>query len=370
MTGNRCVRTIAMVVPPGGEILDVTGPLGVFGAANRVLQGHFGWSERAYEVLTLGPAPGPVALSDGVQLVADRAWGRVRDDIDTLVIPGAADVSPMHDPRVVRWVQRMEPRVRRLVSVCTGALVLAEAGLLDGRRATTHWESCPRLDRYHSVTVVPDAIFVRDGDIWTSAGITAGIDLALALIDEDHGRQVAQATARELVVFLKRPGGQSQFSAHLLAQASGGDDLDALLEWILDNLDADLSVPVLAERAATSPRHLGRLFNARLNMTPATFVELARVDAARRQLEEPGATLQGVARLTGFGSVERLRRACLRRLGVLPSEYKRRNGVARSGERRTRVAGVHARRRRRRRSAARAAGPRPGPPLPGRRARR
>jgi transcriptional regulator GlxA family with amidase domain len=320
-----------MLVPPGGEILDVTGPFGVFAAANRVLRSAFGRRTAAYRLETIGPDAGPVALAEGVRLVADRAWGRVVEGLDTLVIPGAADVAPMLDPRVQAWVQRMAPRVGRLVSVCTGALVLAEAGLLTGRRATTHWESCPRLAAYAGVTVVPDAIFVRDGSVWTSAGVTAGIDLALALVHEDHGRAVAQATARELVVFLRRPGGQSQFSAHLLAQDDGGDELDELLDWILDNLDADLSVGALAERAITSPRHLTRLFRLRRDTTPAAFVETARVDTARRLLEEPGVSLQDVARRTGFGSVERLRRACLRRMGVLPSEYRRRNGVVRNG---------------------------------------
>jgi transcriptional regulator GlxA family with amidase domain len=317
---------MAMLVPPGGEILDVTGSLGVFSAANRVA-GRGPGGRPAYAMETIGPAAGPVPLADGVSIVADRAWGRVRDDVDTLIVPGAADISPMTSPQVLRWIRRMEPRVRRLVSVCTGALVLAEAGVLAGRRATTHWESCPRLDAYDDVTVVPDAIFVQDSGVWTSAGITAGIDLALALVEADLGREIAVATARELVVFLKRPGGQAQFSTHLLAQTAAGDDLDDLLAWIVDNLDADLSVTALADRAVTSPRHLTRLFNQRVRMTPAAFVETARVEAARRLLETPGASLKDVARRTGLGSVERLRRACVRRVGVLPSEYRCRNGA-------------------------------------------
>ncbi len=314
-----------MLIPEGAEILDVSGPLSAFSAANRIVQAQLGHSQKPYILETLGRAAGPVAMADGVQMVANKPWGRVRNDIDTLFVPGAADVAPMLDARTLAWLERMSDRVRRLVSVCTGALVLAEAGLLDGRKATTHWESTHKLEARGDIDVHPDEIYIRDGHIWSSAGISAGIDLTLALIEEDFSRAIAQATARELVVFLRRPGGQAQFSAHLIAQDEEGDELDDLLDWALINLDADLSVTALADRAAISERHLRRLFKERRGMSPSEFVEMARVDAARRLLEEPGASLKEVAHQTGFHTVERLRRACSRQIGVLPSEYKRRN---------------------------------------------
>jgi transcriptional regulator GlxA family with amidase domain len=219
----------------------------------------------------------------------------------------------------------MTPRVRRFGSVCTGAFILAEAGLLDGRRATTHWGSCALLaQRYPRVSVDPNPIFVRDGNVYTSAGVTAGMDLALALVEEDHGHEVALGVARELVLFLRRPGGQSQFSAQLAVQSADRAPLRDLQAWIADNLGGDLSVPALAAHAAMSPRNFARVFTQEVGVTPARFVEQARVEAACRRLEESANGVDAIAAECGFGSTESMRRAFLRRLRVPPSAYRHR----------------------------------------------
>jgi transcriptional regulator GlxA family with amidase domain len=227
------------------------------------------------------------------------------------------------DERLVRWVKRAAARSRRVTSVCTGAFMLAEAGLLDGRRAATHWASAEALARRHpSVEVDAEAIFVRDGDVWTSAGVTAGMDLALALVEDDLGRRVALETGRWLVVFVQRPGGQSQFSPHLRAQVAERRPLRELQEWMTANLAADLSVPALAARACMSERNFARAFAREVGMTPGAYVEALRVDHARLRLESTGQQLEAVARDCGFGAVETMRRAFHRRLGVGPAAYR------------------------------------------------
>jgi transcriptional regulator GlxA family with amidase domain len=219
----------------------------------------------------------------------------------------------------------MAPRVRRLGSVCSGAFLLAEAGLLDGRRATTHWGWCKVLaERHPAVRVDPDPIFVRDGNVYTSAGVTAGMDLALALVEEDHGRALALQVARQLVLFLRRPGGQSQFSAQLAVQSADREPLRDLQAWIAEHPGLDLSVPSLARRVAMSPRNFARVFARELGTTPARFVERVRVEAARRRLEESAHGVDMVAAECGFGTAESMRRAFLRTLHVPPSAYRSR----------------------------------------------
>jgi transcriptional regulator GlxA family with amidase domain len=226
---------------------------------------------------------------------------------------------------VVRWVGRSAPSARRVASVCTGAFVLARAGLLDGRTATTHWADCAALAEQHpAVRVEPDRIFVRDGKVSTSAGVSAGIDLALAFVEEDLGTGVARAVARELVVFVKRPGGQTQFSTQLQWQLPERDALQTLQAWIADNLRGDLSVEALAARAGMSTRTFARVFAREVGLTPAAYVEAVRLEAARTALEDSGATVEGVARTCGFGTVETFRRAFHRHLGVSPSQYRER----------------------------------------------
>ena len=280
----------------------------------------------AYTVELLARQAGPLATSSGLGLVAARGLARVRGGIDTLLVAGGTGTRAALDDRVLRqWLRRMAPRVRRLGSVFSGAFVLAGAGLLDGRRATTHWAWCTELARrFPTVTVESDPIFVRDGNVYTSAGVTAGMDLALALVEEDWGRQIALQVARNLVLFLRRPGGQSQFSAQLAAQAADREPLRDLQAWIADHPDADLSVPALARRVAMSPRNFARVFARQVGMTPARFVEAARVEAARRRLEESAHGVDAIAATCGFGTSESMRRAFLRTVRVPPSAYRSR----------------------------------------------
>ena len=319
MTGHDVpVRRIAILAFEGAQTLDVTGPFEVFSTANRVAGGD------AFSIEIVAPGAGALRTGSGLAILPDRATSAVRGPLDTLVVAGGRGVlRAIEDAALVRWVARTAGRSRRVASVCTGAYMLAQAGLLDGRRAATHWASADDLARRHpDVSVDPEAIFVRDGDVWTSAGVTAGMDLALALVEEDLGRRVALATARWLVVFVQRPGGQSQFSSHLRAQVAERRPLRELQEWMAANLDADLSVPALAARACMSERNFARAFGREVGMTPAAYVEALRVDHARLRLETSGQKLEAVARDCGFGTVETMRRAFHRRLGVGPAGYR------------------------------------------------
>jgi transcriptional regulator GlxA family with amidase domain len=311
------MRRIVILAFPGVQTLDVTGPFEVFAAADRLTGG-------AYEVEVVAATTNPIRTGSGMTIVPDRATGSVRGPIDTLLIAGGTGVlAAVEDERLVRWVRRSAARAARVASVCTGAFMLARAGLLDGRRAATHWASADELARRHpAVRVDSDAIFVRDGDVWTSAGVTAGMDLALALVEEDLGRRVALEVARWLVVFVRRPGGQSQFSSHLRAQAAEREPLRELQEWMAAHLDSDLSVAALAARACMSERNFARAFGREVGMTPAAYVEALRVDHARVRLETTGQKLEAVAADCGFGTVETMRRAFHRRLGVGPSDYR------------------------------------------------
>ena len=265
-------------------------------------------------------------MSNGIVVVPDSAMDEVVGSIDTLLVAGGAGTRrAASDPRVIRWVRDAAARSRRVTSVCSGAFVLAEAGLLDGRRATTHWEWCDTLaQRYPAIDVERDAIFVRDGNTYTSAGVTAGMDLALALVEEDLGAQRAREVAQQLVVFLRRPGGQSQFSAQLAAPAAERRPIREVQDWIAANPAADLSVARLAERAAMSPRNFARAFRAEVGMTPAAYVESVRVEQARIALEASDAQVETIADHCGFGTVETMRRAFHRRLGVGPAAYRSR----------------------------------------------
>jgi transcriptional regulator GlxA family with amidase domain len=326
MPRAAATRSVAMVAFPGVQILDVTGPLEVFACATRLLTARHGFTSPAYRVEILATRAGTVRCSSGVAVVAERALRNVRGRLDTLLVAGGEGTpAALRDRALVDWLRTMAPRVRRLGSVCSGSFVLAEAGLLDGRRATTHWGSCATLAKlYPSVTVDPDPIFVRDGSVYTSAGVTAGMDLALALVEEDHGRDLALQVARQLVMFLRRPGGQSQFSAQLAVQVADREPLRELQAWIAEHPGADLSVPTLAQRVAMSPRNFARVFTREVGMTPARFVESVRVEAARRRLEESAQGVDGVASACGFGTAESMRRAFRRTLRVPPAAYRHR----------------------------------------------
>jgi transcriptional regulator GlxA family with amidase domain len=322
-------RRITIAVFDGVELLDVTGPAEVFSAASRIVAALHGSRRPRYVVELAAARPGPIRTSSGVQLVADVGFAHAGPS-DTVIVPGALEFAPegpepLVVPGVVQWLGRVAPQARRVASVCAGAHMLASAGLLDGLPATTHWYAAPRLaSDFPLVQVDPDPIFIRAGRVWTCAGVSSGMDLALAMVADDHGDALALATARWLVMYLRRPGGQSQFSVPLSTQAPGREDLGDLLLWIGENLAADLSVPALARRMHMSVRHFARVFAQQSGATPAAYVESARLEAARRMLEETDHPVEVVAADCGFGSVETLYRSFRRRLGAPPNDYRRR----------------------------------------------
>jgi transcriptional regulator GlxA family with amidase domain len=308
-------RRIVVVGFPDVQILDVTGPAEVFSQANWM-------AGPTYSVELVSPGGEPIRSTSGIELAAAPLPPRSR--IDTLVVAGGLGTyQAVRDERLIAWLRSAAGRSRRVASVCTGAFLLARAGLLDGRRATTHWASCRSLQRsYPQIEVDADPIYVRDGDVYTSAGVTAGIDLALALVEEDLGPAVALGVARSLVLFVRRPGGQAQFSAGLAGQAADRLPLRELQAWMSDHLDEDLSIPALAERAFMSPRNFARVFTREVGATPGAYVESLRVERARLLLESTDLQVAEVARRCGFGTVETLRRAFARRVRVSPAEYR------------------------------------------------
>jgi transcriptional regulator GlxA family with amidase domain len=316
---------VVMVVYPGVQILDVTGPLEVFANANRRLDELGDRRAPRYEISLVARQAGPLRTTSGIELVVG-AFAGSRGAIDTLMVAGGdATREALRDRVLIDFVRRRAAQARRVASVCTGSFVLAEAGLLDGRRATTHWGACAALAaHYPKVRVESDPIFVRDGKFWSSAGVCAGMDLALALVEQDHGRELALTVARWLVLFLKRPGGQSQFSAELAAQTTEHDAIREVQRFAQQNLAKDLGVAALARRAAMSPRNFARVFAREVGETPARWVERVRVEAARRRLEESDDGVDEVAARSGFGSAESLRRAFLRRVRVSPAAYRSR----------------------------------------------
>lgn len=318
-------RTVGIVAYPSVEILDVTGPMEVFSFANYFLQKSGVINYPAYLIELLAAKSGVLMASCGLHILATKAYSDVQDNIDTLLIAGTTDIDYLLcDLGLQDWVRFIAPKVRRLASVCTGTFLLAESGLLDGRRATSHWLACKRLARdYPAITVEADRIFVRDGYISTSGGITSGIDLALSMVEEDWNSEVALDIARMLVVFLKRPGGQSQFSAYLTSEAHR-PEVKELQAWIILHLSDDLRVETLAERMCMSPRNFARFFVAETGMTPAKFVEIARIDAARHYLGSSHLSIEVVAEKAGFGDAERMRRAFVRQLGINPQNYRAR----------------------------------------------
>jgi transcriptional regulator GlxA family with amidase domain len=314
------VRTVLIVLFDDIQSLDVTGPLEVFAGARDSRGG------RAYQVRTASLGAVPVRTTSGLGLVPDGDL-RQRDPRDPpglLIVPGGKGAR-RRDPELVAWVRDHAPSARRVASVCTGAFLLAAAGLLDGRRATTHWAQCAALrDEYPAVEVDPDPIYVKDGNITTSAGVTAGIDLALALVEDDLGRDMALAIARHLVVFLRRPGNQAQFSAQLSAQVATRAPLRDVQQWIAEHPSGDLSVEALAGKASLSPRHFARAFAAEVGMPPGRYVERTRLEAARRHLEDTAEGIEQTARACGYRTPEAMRRAFVEALGVSPAEYRRR----------------------------------------------
>jgi transcriptional regulator GlxA family with amidase domain len=326
------MRTVLIVLFDRVQSLDVTGPLEVFAGANRRASGpgHEITDGPAYQIRTASLSGTPVRTSSGLRLTPDQCLLDDPDDpadgrgADVLIVPGGEGTRAA-DPDLVAWLRTHGPRARRLVSVCTGAFLLAEAGLLNQRRVTTHWAYCATLAaRFPEITVDPDPIFVTDGPVTTSAGVTAGIDLALALVEDDLGRDAALDIARHLVVFLRRPANQAQFSTQLAAQVAGREPLREVQQWIADHPAADLSVPALASRASLSPRHFARAFAAEVGMPPGRYVERVRLETARRRMEDTADGVEETARQCGYGTPEAMRRSFVRALGVGPAEYRRR----------------------------------------------
>jgi len=315
-------RTVLFVLFPDVQSLDVTGPLEVFTGAERWWAHHEG-GRPAYRARTGSLGGHPVRTSSGLLITPDEDLHRAEPP-DILVVPGGTGTRAA-DPELITWLREQAPRASRVMAVCTGSFLLAEAGLLRGRRVTTHWDFADTLARRHpEVDVDPEPIFIRDGALSTSAGVTAGIDLALDLVAEDLGHDTALAVARGLVVFLRRPGNQSQFSAQLAAQTAHREPLRDVQRWITERPDADLSVETLAQRAHLSPRQFARAFTAEVGMPPGRYVDRVRLEAARRHLEDSTDGIAETARACGYGTPEAMRRAFLRVLALSPAEYRRR----------------------------------------------
>ncbi|MFJ7277419.1 GlxA family transcriptional regulator [Kitasatospora sp. NPDC098663] len=311
-------RSVVVVLYEGVQSLDVAGPVEVFTGA-----GAAAGQPGAYRVTTASPGGGPVRSHSGLRLLPDADLAEV-GPVHTLLVPGGLG-SGLPDGALVARIRELADRAERVVSVCTGAFLLAEAGLLAGRRATTHWAYCEELARrFPDVEVDPDPIHVRDGNVATSAGVTAGIDLALALVEEDLGRDAALLIARHLVVFLRRPGNQAQFSTQLAAQVAVRQPLREVQRWIAEHPEADLSVEALARRSALSPRHFARAFATEVGVTPGRYVDGVRLEAARRLLEDTADGIEEIARSCGYGTPEAMRRAFVRSLAASPAEYRRR----------------------------------------------
>jgi transcriptional regulator GlxA family with amidase domain len=315
-------KRIALLVFPPVRELDIVGPLDAFSTANR-LSGQ----RPLYEVTVIrtGSEHEIIGMS-GLSLLCNQDYRSFRGEIDTLLVPGgigSEEGDPTED--ALKWLRKAAAKSRRVGSICTGVFLLARAGLLDGRRVTTHWAFAGELEtRFPKVRVDRTPIWIQDGNIYTSAGVTSGIDLSLALIEEDHGSSLALEVARNLVVFLRRPGTQAQFSVSLGSQTGEKNALHELIVWIAEHLDKDLSVPVLASRTAMSPRNFHRVFTSTVGKSPARFVEELRVEAARRQIERTAKSLEEIAVHCGLGSADAMRRSFLRLLDSTPSEYRSR----------------------------------------------
>lgn len=319
-------RKILMIGYEDAQILDIVGPLEMFAAANILLErdGHKG--PPPYEIILAAEEPGALRTTGGLSLLADASYAETCDNVDTLMVSGGDGTGAvLRDKTLLASIRRHAKGARRVVSICSGAFLLAEAGLLEGRRATTHWGAVPSFRKiYPHIELEEDAIYVRDGNVWTSAGVTSGMDLALALIADDLGTDVAMEVARKNVIFMMRPGGQSQFSTHLTAASSGEGPIGRAMNFVLENLGEDCSVPRLSEIAAMSERTFLRHFREAAGMTPAKFVEAIRLESARQRLEATRASVDVIAGECGFGSSERMRRTFQRQLGVAPAQYRER----------------------------------------------
>jgi transcriptional regulator GlxA family with amidase domain len=316
------MKKIAIVVFDEAQILDVAGPMEVLRGATLAVRERRAQVAPAYEVRIVAREAGAVRTSCGLTILATDSFATAPRDIDTLIVAGGVMDAALRDEGLLRYVRETAPRARRVVATGTGTFVLATAGLLDGHRATTHWRACKSLAQlFPRIRVEPDHVFVRDGKFLTSAGASAALDQSLALVQEDFGKDIAMSVAHRKVMFLRRTGGESQVSTHLAAQMTGHEGLAALATWILANTAKQITAGMLAQQSAMSARTLARLFSRELGMTPAGFIERARVEVARRLLEESDMRIDTIARKSGLGGEERMRRAFQRAFGLTPREY-------------------------------------------------
>jgi transcriptional regulator GlxA family with amidase domain len=316
-------RRIGVIAYPGLPLLDVTSMVDIFSRANaRILARRRG---HGYTVDLIGPTPGPVMTATGISLMASHGLLDATGAYDTLFVAGGATLrEEARSGALSRWLGPAAKRARRVSAICRGIFALGELGLLDGRRVTTHWASSTELaEAFPSAIVEPEPLFVRDGSLYTSAGATGALDLALAFIEQDHGRDLALELARELVLYVRRPGGQPQLSAQLSAQLASRSPIRSLQGWILENLNDDLSVPALARRVGMSPRNFSRVFAREVGETPRQFVQSARIETARRFLEDTGESVDVIAALAGFPNADTLRREFTGSVGVPPTAYRR-----------------------------------------------
>lgn len=319
-------KTIVIVASPNGLSLDIIGPAEVFNAANafkNAVPPHIGFG--GYKVIIASATRDKMIMtSSGATILCSTTIYEICELIDTLVIGGfSMDFNWKNCPELIEWTKKQLGNVRRIASVCIGAFVLAEAGLLEGKRATTHWEYSRQLHKsYETIRVDSDPIYIKDGDIYTSAGAASGIDLALALIEEDCGHDISLRVAQRMVLYLRRPGNQSQFSNLLLQQVSSKKPIQEIQQWILGNLKGNLNVEVLAEKVSMSPRNFARVFLAETGNSPAKYVENARLESSKRYLEESALSLDEISQKCGFGIADTMRKVFQRKMGITPSQYK------------------------------------------------
>lgn len=318
-------KHIVIIVPPMTSILDVAGPLEVFTKAADYVREQRSITKKAYvtHVLSTGSS-NIVNTSAGLPIVCEGGIDSIHYEIDTVLVAGKGDADNSITEKLSSWLKENRYKIRRIGSICAGAFILAEAGILNGKRATSHWQVCDKMAKYYpEIKVEKDAIYIKDGNVYTSAGISTGMDLSLALVEEDFGRDVAVMVAKILVLYLKRPGNQSQFSNILMHQTVDYEPIKVAQDWIIDHLDGELSVELLAEKVSMSPRNFARVFLRETGVTPAKYVEKIRLEWARRRLEETQLTLDEICDECGIGSTEGLRRLFLRHLKTTPSDYRK-----------------------------------------------
>ena len=315
-------RHIVIVAPPATSLLDVAGPLEVFTKTTGYLRSNA--STQSYTTHVLSVDSSIVNTNAGLPILCEGGLDSINYEVDTILIAGRGSLNAITGQPLIRWLKNHSPEIRRVGSICAGAFVLAEAGLLDGRRAVTHWQVCDELARkFPKIKVERDPIYIKEGNVYTSAGISTGMDLALAMVEEDFGRDVAVMVARVLVLYLKRPGNQSQFSNILMHQTVDYEPIQMIQNWIIDHLDEELTVEMLAEKASMSQRNFARVFLKETGITPAKYVEKVRLETARRRLEETRLTIDEISDECGIRNANGLRRLFLRHMRTTPSEYRK-----------------------------------------------